>query len=133
MILEIENKEDVMQGCKKLIFSVLMFGSILIQGCIPAHQEYIYNQGVMYYSYQQYTRAFIMLAPLARQGNPDAQYAIAYLYYYGLGVVEDQMVAEYWLNKASMQGQPLAIIAIQCIDKNRALTLKKPLHIVTIY
>ncbi len=121
-----------MQGCKKLFFSILVLSLLLIQGCI-GHNEILYDQGVQYYSYGQYNRAYIMLAPLARAGNPDAQYAIAYLYYYGLGITEDPMKAEYWMNQAALRGQPLAISAIEKIDKNRSLTLKKPLQVITIY
>lgn len=121
-----------MQGCKKFIFSVVILSLFFLQGCV-AHNVYLYDQGVDYYTYEQYNRAFIMFAPLARSGDPDAQYAVAYLYYYGLGVVEDPLKAEFWLNQAAQQGQPLAIMALQNIDRGRAIAMTKPLQPVTIY
>jgi TPR repeat protein len=121
-----------MQGCKKFIFSVLIVSLSLLQGCV-AHNAFLYDQGVQYYSYEQYNRAFILFIPLARSGDPDAQYAVAYLYYYGLGVVEDPLLADYWLNQAALQGQPMAICALQNIDRGRAIAMQKPLQPVTIY
>lgn len=121
-----------MQGCKKLIYAFIFASILLLQGCV-AHSQFLYNQAISYYSYQQYNRAFTLFAPLARGGDADAQYALAYLYYYGLGVGEDQGRADYWMNAAAAQGQPVAIQALKIIDSNRDKILKHPLQPVTIY
>lgn len=44
----------------------------------------------------------------AESGVPDAQYALGYMYYYGIDTVRDQRTAEMWIKKAAAQGQPLA-------------------------
>ncbi len=121
-----------MQGCKQLLFSFVLACVLFIQGC-ASHNAFLYNQAIQYYSYQQYTMAFDLFAPLARSGDPNAQYALGYLYYYGLGTVEDPMKAEYWLSQAALQGQPLARQSLAAIDESRAKFDSKPHKIVTIY
>lgn len=44
----------------------------------------------------------------AINGNPDAQYALGYMYYYGIRTPRDPQSARLWINRAAVQGQPLA-------------------------
>lgn len=44
----------------------------------------------------------------AEGGNPDAQYALGYMYYYGIDTVKDRDTAELWIQRSANQGQPLA-------------------------
>jgi DamX protein len=44
----------------------------------------------------------------AQGGDPDAQYALGYMYYYGIGTARDKQAAELWIKRAARQGQPLA-------------------------
>lgn len=44
----------------------------------------------------------------AESGNPDAQYALGYMYYYGISTVQDRQTAALWIKRAADQGQPLA-------------------------
>ena len=44
----------------------------------------------------------------AEAGNPDAQYALGYMYYYGIDTVKDKDTAELWIQRSANQGQPLA-------------------------
>lgn len=44
----------------------------------------------------------------ADRGNPDAQYALGYMYYYGIDTVKDKDTAELWIKRSAEQGQPLA-------------------------
>ncbi len=53
----------------------------------------------------------------ALQGDADAQYTLAYMYYYGLGTVADQATALTWMHKAAAQGQGLAIAALKLVDQ----------------
>lgn len=54
----------------------------------------------------------------ARAGNPDAQYALGYMYYYGKGVIENRKLARYWFHLAANQGHPDAQRALKLIDSN---------------
>jgi DamX protein len=44
----------------------------------------------------------------ASQGDADAQYALGYMYYYGINTVKDHDLAHLWIGRAAKQGQPLA-------------------------
>lgn len=44
-------------------------------------------------------------------GDPDAQYALGYMYFYGVGTVRDPEVATLWIDRSAAQGQPLAMRA----------------------
>ncbi len=47
----------------------------------------------------------------AEAGDPDAQYALGYMYYYGKGVPQNKAAGESWINKSAAAGQPQAIQA----------------------
>lgn len=54
----------------------------------------------------------------AESGDPDAQYALGYMYYYGIDTVKDRDTAELWIQRAANQGQPLAKKAWSMINAN---------------
>src|SRR5262245_5041820 len=49
----------------------------------------------------------------AAKGDPDAQYALGYLYYYGIYTYRDPQTGALWIGRAAAQGQPLAKTAQQ--------------------
>lgn len=73
------------------------------------------REGIDSFRAQDYRRAFIRLMPEAEKGQPDAQYAIGYMYYYGQGVVEDRNKAWFWIHMAARLGQPEAITAVKIL------------------
>ncbi len=75
------------------------------------------RQGIESFRLQDYRSAFIRLKPLAEKGQPDAQYAVGYMYYYGQGVVEDRDKAWFWIHMAAKLGQPDAIDAVKILGK----------------
>lgn len=54
----------------------------------------------------------------AEAGSPDAQYALGYMYYYGISTVRDQQTAVLWIKRAADQGQPLAQKALALINSD---------------
>lgn len=74
------------------------------------------REGINDFRVEEYRRAFVRLKPLAIKGNPDAQYAVGYMYYYGKGAVEDRKKAWFWINAAANAGQPDAKEAIGILD-----------------
>lgn len=52
----------------------------------------------------------------AANGDADAQYALGYMYYYGVGTVRDQDNAKLWISRSAAQGQPLAKRALAMIQ-----------------
>lgn len=55
----------------------------------------------------------------AEAGDPDAQYAMGYMYYYGKGTAQNTEKAENWIKRASVQGQPQAIAAAAALGLNQ--------------
>lgn len=60
---------------------------------------------------QKYGCSLSTIEAAAQNGDPDAQYALGYMYFYGIGTVRDTKAAQLWINRAAAQGQPLAIKA----------------------
>ncbi|MBA4696113.1 MAG: sel1 repeat family protein [Legionella sp.] len=87
--------------------------SLLVMGCVAKNL----NEGSRSFRMQNYRDAFIRLKPEAKRGQPDAQYAVGYMYYYGQGVVEDRKKAWYWISKAARSGQPDAVAALDILEK----------------
>jgi len=95
---------------KKLLFICV---TTLLVGC--AVGQINLNEGIHSFQVQDYRQAFIRLKPEAEKGQPDAQYAVGYMYYYGQGVVEDKKHAWYWINRAAKAGQADAIAAVKIL------------------
>jgi hypothetical protein len=75
------------------------------------------SEGIRSFQVQDYRRAFIKLKPEADRGNPQAQYAVGYMYFYGQGVVEDRKQALYWIRCAAKAKYPDAVAAMKILAK----------------
>jgi hypothetical protein len=83
------------------VFSALLLAcSLLLSSC---------STPLLTVSY--YARAFEKLWMPAHSGNPRAQYALGYLYYYGLGTVRDEDFARLWFKRAADCHYPPAVEA----------------------
>ena len=96
-------------------FRVWLLLCTLLSGCMTG--AYNLREGIHSFQVQNYRQAFIRLKPEAEKGQPDAQYAVGYMYYYGQGVVEDRKQAWYWITCAAHSGQPDALAAIRIIQE----------------
>ena len=92
--------------CRGLIITLML---LFLGAC--AFKGLGYAEGIASFQRQDYRQAFIRLKPEAKRGQPDAQYAVGYMYYYGQGVVENREKAKYWIIEAASHGQPDAIRA----------------------
>lgn len=86
----------------------------LLNGCVISNRMN-FEEGIRSFQIQNYREAFIRLMPIAKAGNPDAQYAVGYMYYYGEGVVENREKAWYWIKCAAKSGQADAVRAMQIL------------------
>lgn len=73
-----------------------------------------------------YFQAFKNLEPIAKAGNPEAQYAIGYMYFYGLGTAQDKAIAIQWMNAAAAQGNLHARQALQDIQQHAEFSSMQP-------
>ena len=95
--------------------SSLVLGVVLavtLTSCAPTAQREL-TKGKHDYLQQRYELSYLHIQKAAKAGDPDAQYALGYMYYYGRGVTQDTGQATYWINQAASHGQPLAIKAQQ--------------------
>ncbi|OGT43755.1 MAG: hypothetical protein A3F13_08440 [Gammaproteobacteria bacterium RIFCSPHIGHO2_12_FULL_40_19] len=58
----------------------------------------------------------------AENGSADAQYALGYMYYYGIGTAKDRETGELWIQRSAAQGQPLAKKAWSLINSGATFT-----------
>src|SRR3990167_5127501 len=58
----------------------------------------------------------------AENGSADAQYALGYMYFYGIGTVQDKQTASLWIQRSAAQGQPLAKKAWTLINTGATFT-----------
>src|SRR3990167_7844375 len=65
---------------------------------------------------QKYDCSLSRVEEAAQSGDPDAQYALGYMYFYGIGTVRDTKAAKLWIRRAAAQGQPLAIRATHILN-----------------
>jgi TPR repeat protein len=66
------------------------------------------EDGVIAYGRGDYASALRLWAPLAAEGNVDAEYSLGVLYHLGLGVPQDYAEALGWYSKAIAQGSAAA-------------------------
>lgn len=79
------------------------------------------QQGERYFDEGYYKRAMHTLLPLACDGHAEAQYAVGYMYYYGLGVAQDTDVGYFWIKRSADKHYPPAMKALQMITRNNNL------------
>jgi TPR repeat protein len=92
---------------------------LVSSGCMM--HGYNLKTGIENFQVQNYRQSFIRLLPEAKAGQPDAQYAVGYMYYYGQGVIENRKKAFYWIERAANGGQPDAVRAIKILREGKSL------------
>lgn len=65
---------------------------------------------------QKYHCSLDRIETAAQDGDADAQYALGYMYFYGIGTVRDVDAAKLWIRRAAAQGQPLALKATHILN-----------------
>ncbi|HLD17221.1 MAG TPA: SPOR domain-containing protein [Coxiellaceae bacterium] len=66
---------------------------------------------------QKYGCSLDNVEEAASHGDPDAEYALGYMYYYGIDTVQDSQTAKTWIERAAHQGQPLATKALAMLNE----------------
>src|SRR3990167_3706072 len=68
------------------------------------------------YFLQKYHCSLSNIQQAAQNGDADAQYALGYMYFYGIGTPRDVGAAKLWIRRAAAQGQALALQATHIIN-----------------
>lgn len=68
------------------------------------------------YDIGDHERAFRLSELLAYDGDREAQYALGFMYFHGIGVHRDQELGILWIKKAAEKGHPPAVKAAKAIE-----------------
>lgn len=109
---------------KNILFIILLSTFLFLQSCAQPTDKLLL-QGEKAYQVQDYHTAFTKLITAAKADNPNAEYAVGYMYYYGLGVKRDTAQAIAWFKKAADAGQYNAIKALELIQNGKQLAPRK--------
>ena len=109
----------------RLVYQSLLFCmlSLMLLSCTSPKMSQELEQGKVNFVAGDYKKAFHSLMPVAANGNPQAEYAVGYMYYYGYGVAQDNESGLFWMQKSADQNFEPAVKALNMI---RQKSLKKP-------
>jgi len=97
-----------------LLAVILAVGFFSFRNIVKSPEE-VYEKGMELFAAQDYLEALHCFEKAADKGNPDAAFAIAYMYYEGEGLAKDWRQAIVWFEKAAKLGDAAAANNIGCI------------------
>ena len=100
---------------KIMIITSIAICCLVLQSCAT---EKVMEQAKSNYAQGNYHQAFMNAEKLARYGDADAQYAIGYMYYYGLGITKDEDLARSWVRKSAKNGNADAQHALKLLTQS---------------
>ena len=101
---------------------VIVSSALLAVGCSTLTNEGRFDTGKENFLAGNFDQSFKQLMPIAKQGNPEAQYAVGYMYFYGLGTKQNMREAANWMQKAADSGQPQAQLALKQLQQDQIVT-----------
>lgn len=100
---------------------VILLTSLLLLGCQAMNKQPEADQalaaGQALYRQQEYHSAYLKLHYAAERGQAQAQYAVGYMLYNGIGVDRDQDAALSWFMRSAKKGYAKATQALKQIDQ----------------
>ncbi len=85
-----------------MIYRLALAAVLALGGALPAAAGY--QEGLIAFETGDYTTAYREFHALARQGQPNAQFALAQMYRFGAGVPQDDVEAFTWFRRAGKGG-----------------------------
>lgn len=110
-----------MTDCKRIFILVLL--TSCLSACLsdkddaPVPKPPELTMAEEAYARGDYEASVRYLLPLAHEGNADAQYALGYALYEGLGVPQDRMQAYFWIQESALQGNSSATMALELFEQ----------------
>jgi len=87
----------------------------LLGGAVPAAAQ-DFRRGLSAFNRGEYGETLQQWLPLARLEDADAQAGLGYLYFKGLGVLQDYGEAAVWFSRAAERGQPEAQLLLGLLN-----------------
>ncbi len=88
----------------KKLWVLGLFLSLLLGCSTQAKKEDPMVQARAAFQQGDYQHSASLLMPLAQKGNAEAQYAVGYQLFYGLGVKRDKTQGYFWMQQSAAQG-----------------------------
>lgn len=88
-----------------------------LTGCSSSKRTNQFETGKTAFQQGQYHDAFTNLMPFANKGNPEAEYAVGYMFFYGKGTTQNTVVAKKWFTKAARQHYMQAKEALNMLEE----------------
>lgn len=117
--------------CKLVLILSLLAVSLLLTSCVSTTGSEL-TSAEYDFKHHYYARSFKKLWYPAHNGSPRAQYALGYLYFYGLGTVLDQDLARIWFKRSAHSHYPPAVEAYRQIT-NTEYPQTVPMHSATVH
>lgn len=111
---------------KSLIRVTALLATMALVGCATSSQN-SFDQGQQAFKTGDYKTAFQTLYPLALNGQPDAEYAVGYMLYYGKGVMQNQNIGAAWIREAAIHGQSQAEQAMELLTEKGTFNATNPI------
>lgn len=108
----------------KQILTLLMISVFLISCSSNKAKETPLGKAEDAYAAGEYEKAAAQLMPLAKNGNPQAQYTLGYMYYYGQGVKRDRTQGYFWMQQSAKQGNKSALQALELLNQENRKGVK---------
>lgn len=123
METKLNRRKSVKKPFKRLCYQfILPCLCITLSACTAYMGKQALDKGELAYKGGYYSYAAIELQKAAFAGNPEAQYALGYMYFYGKGLPENEEYAKYWIDRAAVQGEPLAVEAATMLENQGKIT-----------
>lgn len=95
---------------------MLIVAALFLQGCASPKMSQELQGGKNLFEKGEYKDAFHELLPVAVHGNKEAQYAVGYMYFNGIGVAQDTESGTFWIAQSANQHYPPAEDAMKSIN-----------------
>jgi DamX protein len=102
-------------GRIRLLMIGLLVGWLLASCAANTHHEMMMAQ--QNYLSKHYDISFKEVESAAQMGDPDAEYALGYMFFNGEGTDQDTQLGSYWIHRAAAEGQPQARQALQLLSE----------------
>lgn len=100
--------------------------TLLLSACATDNSSDEVAQAKTNFAQQNYQLAFKQIQAPAQQGDPESQYALGYMYYYGKGTPMNHALGKEWIKKAADNGDANAQQAYQMIVQQEQQNITTP-------
>lgn len=107
--------------------AVCLVSVLLCAGCQVTNRTLSMTDAENSYKQGDHARAFRLSEALAYEGDREAQYALGYMYFHGVGVGRDQKTGIFWIEKSAENGYEVAANAMRSI-RNYGNLAPLPMH-----